>query len=607
MGVHRLQTFLKTDVSNVCYRNVDIKTLAAQYRQETGKQPLMVVDGSNCVRKIYMAKDNGWVLGGDMLDFIKEMKSFVSAFRSVDVDIIFYFDGVTCKDKLRTWILRRDYQMEQIGNLFCDLENKRKDLSEYSKSIQSPLIGATGQFAIKFECSCNVRLSVEECDWEIAEFARKEGCFAVLSGDSDFAILQGARYYFLVDDLDLATMTTSVFIRDDLLTALGLQSHQLFLLASLLGNDIISFEELKTFHTQFCSGKKKKRCLLPKVAQYVKKWEVQGDYSDKVLQEIALDVFQDEDRFKDLKASIRSYQPQQAADEEEKTSVATNTSKVEENWRQIKELARGKHVSSSTTKFLYGVIMGDGVVMGVSQEDYRNKDIVCVAKMYRSLRQRIYGILLLEKPGGATTVEELCVESDVCPTEYQQVSIEWIPNLRSIHPGLQHLWKKDCSPKCRWRLFAESLTQKKKLDASSLENLDFAYVVPVAVLFYLKQEWPEQLGKVDVEVILAMAATIKCLGGSVLYSMREYPSPGVVHLSTIFNRGMTIVFFLMSACGFALDKVMPWFYFDGKLLLDMYTKAIRGASNESLCGYKDEVYRDFRHMLDIVQPRTSWR
>jgi hypothetical protein len=34
-------------------------------------------------------------------------------------------------------------------------------------------------------------------------------------------------------------------------------------------------------------------------------------------------------------------------------------------------------------------------------------------------------------------------------------------------------------------LFAESLTQEKKLDAKELERLGLPYAVPVAVLFYL--------------------------------------------------------------------------------------------------------------------------
>lgn len=55
-----------------------------------------------------------------------------------------------------------------------------------------------------------------------------------------------------------------------------------------------------------------------------------------------------------------------------------------------------------------------------------------------------------------------------------------------IHPGLLKLWDDKCEPDIRWRLFAESLTQEKKLDAKALQNLGLPYVVPVAVLFYLR-------------------------------------------------------------------------------------------------------------------------
>jgi hypothetical protein len=52
-----------------------------------------------------------------------------------------------------------------------------------------------------------------------------------------------------------------------------------------------------------------------------------------------------------------------------------------------------------------------------------------------------------------------------------------------IHPGLLKLWDGECEPDVRWRLFAEILTQGKKLDAVKLQKLGLPYVVPVAVLF----------------------------------------------------------------------------------------------------------------------------
>ena len=57
MGVLGLQKFLKKNVRNEYCRDVDVKELAAAYRDETGRESVLLVDGWNCLKSGYAASN----------------------------------------------------------------------------------------------------------------------------------------------------------------------------------------------------------------------------------------------------------------------------------------------------------------------------------------------------------------------------------------------------------------------------------------------------------------------------------------------------------------------------------------------------------------------
>jgi hypothetical protein len=83
MGVFRLQTFLDRDVPNEFCWEVSVKELADEYRNETGRDPVVVADGSNCLRWICSYSRDEWILGGQVKEFVENMKNFVAAFQVI--------------------------------------------------------------------------------------------------------------------------------------------------------------------------------------------------------------------------------------------------------------------------------------------------------------------------------------------------------------------------------------------------------------------------------------------------------------------------------------------------------------------------------------------
>jgi hypothetical protein len=81
MGVYRLETYLTRGRHEGCCERVNIKQKADEYRAETGKVPVAIVDGSNCLRRIYHPNGDEWILGGQIKEFVEAMGDFVAAFK----------------------------------------------------------------------------------------------------------------------------------------------------------------------------------------------------------------------------------------------------------------------------------------------------------------------------------------------------------------------------------------------------------------------------------------------------------------------------------------------------------------------------------------------
>ena len=83
MGVSKLQKFLQKDAPNEYCREVDVKELAAAYTDETGREPVLLVDGYNCLRSDYLCclKTAELLLGGQFQEFFNNMRDFLAAFQ----------------------------------------------------------------------------------------------------------------------------------------------------------------------------------------------------------------------------------------------------------------------------------------------------------------------------------------------------------------------------------------------------------------------------------------------------------------------------------------------------------------------------------------------
>lgn len=81
--------------------------------------PTIVVDGMACLRHWYKCRD--WVCGGQWGEYMDVLKSWVEAFTSAGIRLVFFFDGLVTEHKRREWV------REEAVNLSCsDMFFKKK-------------------------------------------------------------------------------------------------------------------------------------------------------------------------------------------------------------------------------------------------------------------------------------------------------------------------------------------------------------------------------------------------------------------------------------------------------------------------------------------------
>jgi hypothetical protein len=201
--------------------------------------------------------------------------------------------------------------MKEIEIIFQKIE--KNNISE-NDFIMPSLIPSMTSRILKLICKCEVYTSIDESDKELAQLAlNNRDCFAILSFDSDFLIFD-TKPYLSYKNLNLSDLTTTLLDRDSFVSALGIRKSELPLLASLMGNDVISANSLLGFHRYLngyspSSGRVSPLSTIDKVVSLIKHKQWTGDHRNKnQLKDISIFVFNNPKRSVLFRDSMQSYE-----------------------------------------------------------------------------------------------------------------------------------------------------------------------------------------------------------------------------------------------------------------------------------------------------------
>ena len=93
-----------------------------------------------------------------------------------------------------------------------------------------------------------------DADRVCAALAEKFNAFGILTGDTDFLIYQISSNIniFWTEYFDWSSLNGVIFQREKIARHFGLKLEQMPIFASLNGNDIVTQEDLRSFHLKIC-------------------------------------------------------------------------------------------------------------------------------------------------------------------------------------------------------------------------------------------------------------------------------------------------------------------------------------------------------------------
>lgn len=133
-----------------------LKFFFCSRRNFRDREPIIVVDGSSCIRILY--KNLEWIGGGQLKQFGDEAQHFVNAFREIGVKLVFFFDGPTEGRKRRTWIQRRLQRLKSVEHVLDAISRGKQanQINRHQHFLLPPGMGQICRVIFEIVCKCEV-------------------------------------------------------------------------------------------------------------------------------------------------------------------------------------------------------------------------------------------------------------------------------------------------------------------------------------------------------------------------------------------------------------------------------------------------------------------
>ncbi|XP_061132948.1 constitutive coactivator of peroxisome proliferator-activated receptor gamma isoform X1 [Syngnathus typhle] len=584
MGVKGLQYFMERCCPESCV-TVNLRELARQHVSKTtniSSSPTLVVDGMACLRHWYLCKN--WVCGGQWKEYMSILQRWVETFTSAGIHLVFFFDGMVEEKKRHEWVKRRQRVNGEVSQIFRYIKSNGVQPGKDLFNLPSGLATFT-RFALR-SLGQDVFCSVQEADYEIACYARRHGCMGILGQDSDLIIFDSVPY-LSVAKLHLGRLTTVLYDRETLCRAIGLNVSQLPLLACLLGNDVVPEERMQTIRndamaayrkphgTAHCSAPQGQKVLA--VSQFVSSlWGKEEEETHLIPQSLKLPAA---DR-KLLEKGICSYLlagPEVPQQNSPPLITATFEKYVSP---EILKACREKHVSAEGF-MVYNVLCEGVIECSNSLEDEEDRELLPQAVVFKSSRQRIYGLLLLNRHDDSTAEPPAIREWFVYPGNPLKEPDMVLPVpicTPCERPNLDLLWFGSGPDVSGLRLMSFLSIFDCQEFAELYGVVEDFLLTALCLVTYIVLQVPSMCSE-DVDAYLSQAV---CLKLKSLQELQQIKPPFLcsraIQLGSLYVRGLSYMLGANCASGYPLTNaaLMPWQSFDGQLFHSKYLLAHSG-------------------------------
>lgn len=580
MGVTCMYSYLKS-IGGL--RKVHISAEADHYRRNENQTPIIAVDGINLMYSLYEYHHISWTCGGQLKEYMKHLERFIESFKREGIDLIFFFDGSNVMFNVDGWIQRKRQAVNDVhkfldkieyGSSLCRIDTNR-NFSVLPKNVFSVTI-----FVLK-QKGCKIKITVDECDRELALFGRENNCMGILATDTDFIIFDTVKIYSTIR-MDLHEMSFDVYDKNKVREKLMLKSSELPLLASLVGNDYTKSANMNNnSHKKWNSSDVEKK--YNETAHYIRKLNLKihnGKILKNVTTKISRDFFRDEKMSTTLEESINFYNVKS------ETNVSAMCGISDNKWRSIIKIFSEEFYHNSDS---LDILIKHCYQDSMSFQDFRCTDIPPVAKVLQQLREKMYGILLYEKPGSKKVTEWLIdgYESLGKPKEV-------FPQFPRVHhPGLFSLIRGE-NKEANWTLLGDTFN----LDPRYMKNFPQYLLIPALSFRYLKDKFV--IYEWEVKALILSAILVRHFSAEQLRSIKvDQLKSRPIRLYNLVTCTFELILQIFQISGNLIsdELALPSNYQDGKLFQMIYLLSLDdGMSLKEILKYLLDSYCENNNM-----------
>lgn len=291
MGIKDFQNFIEKDpvLSKVGVNGIDLVKTAWKMNKGKGQIPslapnrlALVVDGENCLDRLYGGYYSDWSCGGEWNHMLEFLSVLFNTFQQANVHTAIFINGALEPDRFDEWVAQQTKVRQNVRSV---LKHLHKRGTPPPKVWWVPPTGIRSVLRLALRhLNIPVMSSMDSHHQEVIGFLRENGYHGVLADNSEFCIFDPPRY-FSAHSMKLTlkfTVETKEIVMDEVAKSLDLNPNRFSLMAALLGNHVLTEGDLASFHARLIpklDNKHKPDAVIRAVVNYVRSLQTVDDIS----------------------------------------------------------------------------------------------------------------------------------------------------------------------------------------------------------------------------------------------------------------------------------------------------------------------------------------
>uniref|UniRef100_T1INJ6 Constitutive coactivator of PPAR-gamma-like protein 1 n=1 Tax=Strigamia maritima TaxID=126957 RepID=T1INJ6_STRMM len=258
MGIQTLQKFIEINCPGACVpvdllkiaRSVSVRRGGSNNRQKNKLS--LVVDGECCLDRLYGGFFSDWVCGGQWNRMVQFLAVLIQTIESNNMELAVFFNGSLETQRMNEWIELQQKERKKMNQVLKHVNTKG---TPPPKVWWAPPICLTTCLRMALRhLNITVLCTMDDHHQEVIAYCRENAFHGLMAEDAEYAIFDPPRY-FSSEQLKLTykgSLETKEFILDEVAKGLDLHPNRFCVFAALLGNYLLTEDDLADFYQVIC-------------------------------------------------------------------------------------------------------------------------------------------------------------------------------------------------------------------------------------------------------------------------------------------------------------------------------------------------------------------